>query len=226
MTAPPVLLLAAMVLAPAVAAAKPPEGPRVIEVADLAALQARARCLVAKGPRIEQILTTDMGSPQEMMLFMEVEPPTRCFRNAPVDMPKVHPGATRGAIIEALLLRDFSAIGRRRGAHVATTVVRPAVDLPRTQKWARAHAAARSYESALLAVGECTVRSDPTSSFALFGTDIGSPEEKAAIQMLTPALSQCLPQGFEFNMRIPAMRSVLAEAAYRVSASSTQQVGG
>jgi hypothetical protein len=141
---------------------------------------------------------------------MQADKEPFCFDEGSAPAPLLHYNATRGAIVEALLLRDFSAVGKPRGAHVAAVV---SMNAP--AKHGLEPIAPRV--EAMLALAECIVKTDPARSFGVFSTEVAGPAEDAAVRSLTPAISQCLPPGFEFTLKAPVLRSFLAEAAYRVS---------
>ncbi len=73
----------------------------------------------------------------------------------------------------------------------------------------------------------CTVLASPVGAAALFGTASDSKEEIAAMQALAPTLRTCLAQNMQLKLNPPALRSVLALAAWRIaSAPSTQKAQG
>jgi hypothetical protein len=169
------------------------------------------RCLVKKqGPLAEQMLATRPASLDAIEAFMHADKEPFCFNEGSAPAPLLHYNATRGAIVEALLLRDFSAVGKPRGTHVAAIV-----SMNASPKHGLEPVAPRV--EAMLALAECVVKADPVGSFAVFSTEVAGPAEDAAVRSLTPAVGQCLPPGFEFTLKAPVLRSFLAEAAYRVS---------
>jgi hypothetical protein len=62
----------------------------------------------------------------------------------------------------------------------------------------------------------CTAVRAPDATAALFATDPGSGEEARAMQALQPMLEDCLVKGAKVGLNSPAVRSLLALAAYRV----------
>ena len=100
---------------------------------------------------------------------------------------------------EALLLRDL------HGGELATRV---AFDADRPALQARD-------ETELMSV--CIVRAAPTEVAALFGTEPAGSREAEAMRVLAPHLSRCLRQGVEGHFNRPAIRSMLALAAFRLS---------
>jgi hypothetical protein len=209
------LCAAAFVLAAAAAPPVPTPAPTIPAAAhdesDPAALRLwykQGRCLVDQEGRLaEKILATAPDSDDYLFAWLKAEKAARCFDD-PVTAPaKLHSNAMRGAIAEALLLRDFSAVGVRRGKRIAAVFAEDAVPGDRVDvRW-----------RAFLKLAECAVRLEPARSFALFSTPVAGPEERAAVRALVPALGDCLPPGVDLPMRPSMLRSFLAEAAYRVS---------
>jgi hypothetical protein len=176
------------------------------------------RCLVKKqGTLAEKMLATRPASLDAAAAFMQADKEPFCFDEGRAPAPLLHYNATRGAIVEALLLRDFSAVGKSRGAHVA-----PVVSMTTPPKHGLEPIAPRV--EAMLALAECVVKADRAGSFAVFSTEVAGPAEDAAVRSLTPAIGQCLPPGFEFTLKAPVLRSFLAEAAYRVSVQQPAEV--
>ncbi|HEV2817510.1 MAG TPA: hypothetical protein VGW40_09870 [Allosphingosinicella sp.] len=104
-----------------------------------------------------------------------------------------------GRMAEALLLRDLR--GQDLASRVAFDPARPPI---------RA-----SNDAELMSI--CIVRAAPAEVAALFGTEPAGSQEAAAMQALVPYLSRCLRQGVEGHFNRPAIRSMLALAAYRLS---------
>jgi hypothetical protein len=65
-------------------------------------------------------------------------------------------------------------------------------------------------------LGLCAVRSMPDRVAALLATAPSSGEEKAAVAAIAPALSPCLRAGAAAKVNRPALRALLALAAYRI----------
>ncbi|MEA3040630.1 MAG: hypothetical protein QOC65_119 [Sphingomonadales bacterium] len=119
----------------------------------------------------------------------------------------------RGIMAELLLLRDFDvASGRRLHAPVRR------FEMPAGRAFERLGA---DSQAALLLVqfGECVARADRAGLARLFATPAATPEERAALAALGPALNGCIPQGAAFSMNARQMRGYLAEGAYRTLAA-------
>jgi hypothetical protein len=120
-----------------------------------------------------------------------------------------HPGCTppgrlslggillTGAIAEALLAAD-------RGALAVRVAYRP----ERSPVRARGEAEVMSI---------CAVRAEPDRVAALFGSNPQSAAETAILGALAPRLSACLAAGATGRFNRPAVRALLAIAAYRLS---------
>ena len=66
-------------------------------------------------------------------------------------------------------------------------------------------------------MGICIVRAAPAEVAALFATEPASAGEAAAMRAVTPHLGRCLRTGVEAHFNRPAVRSILALAAFRLS---------
>jgi hypothetical protein len=65
----------------------------------------------------------------------------------------------------------------------------------------------------------CTVMAAPQPTVALLATEAGTAEEKAAFAPLTPVLTNCLQQNTQLTTNRPALRALLALAAWRVASA-------
>ncbi len=70
------------------------------------------------------------------------------------------------------------------------------------------------------AMALCTALHEPRTTAELFRTEPGSREEKQAVQALDPVLTQCLSKNFKLTVNRPALRSLLALAAWRIVSTS------
>jgi len=120
----------------------------------------------------------------------------------------------RGIMAEILLLRDFDvASGRVLHAPVRR------FEMPSGRAFQRL---AADSQAALVLVqfGECVARADRAGLARLFATAAATPEERAALAALGPALNGGIPQGARFSMNARQMRGYLAEGAYRAFAAA------
>jgi hypothetical protein len=89
---------------------------------------------------------------------------------------------------------------------------------------------ARAKASKLMAplvFGECAVRTDPANSHRLLLTEVGSPEEDAALSALQPAFADCVIDGLQFSISRAAVRDIVALNYFRLArAPRVQQTAG
>jgi len=64
-------------------------------------------------------------------------------------------------------------------------------------------------------IGDCVVGKDPQHVIALLKSKPTSPQEKAGMAALTPAIGACLPANRTFKLSYPVVRSLLSFSAYR-----------
>jgi hypothetical protein len=114
----------------------------------------------------------------------------------------------RGAIAQALFQRDFrGAMGHEpRPGQDPVDLGLPDVAGP------RAAGAPESYRWA-----DCVVRNEPDATARLLRTDVGSPQESAAISGLQLYMAACMAQGAQISVRQSEMRSLFAQGAYHNS---------
>lgn len=79
-----------------------------------------------------------------------------------------------------------------------------------TDEWSRRFVAYRKF-------AQCVVRTDPVASRALVLGPVGSANEAAAIQTLSPALGSCIDKGVTINLTKERLSGLVAEALYRLS---------
>jgi hypothetical protein len=60
----------------------------------------------------------------------------------------------------------------------------------------------------------------PEATAKLFATEPATPEETKAMQPLGEVLTDCLQKGMQLQMNKPALRAVLALAAWRIVTTS------
>lgn len=206
------MMLAPMLALTAAIAAQPAAEPRNRDVSDgfdLRRWYDHGRCLVeAEGAVAERVLAAPPESRSSFRAFLEADASARCFREDHLASPRLHTNAIRGAIVEALLKRDFTETGlpRRRGSAPVFDIEAPAEEAPKAPGFDRA--------MAFLRFAECVFAVDPAQSVAVFRTEVGTPAERSAVRRLMPSMSACLTQG-ELSLQAPILRSYLAEAAYR-----------
>ncbi len=173
---------------------------------DIRRLHDYSRCVVeTRSQRVRELLAADFREDTYRQIAERLyRPEPRCWdrlgdsdRNRRL---RVH-FSTRmfaGSLAEALLRTDLA------GAALADRVAFDAT---------RAPLAARSQEEMM---SLCTVRAAPAQVAAILATQPAGPDEAAAIRAVTPSLAGCIPAGATGEFNRPAIRSMLALAAYRL----------
>ena len=112
----------------------------------------------------------------------------------------------RGAIAQALFLRDFRDFGREPRTETGLVDLNLPVE--------SSVGGTRSVE--LYRWGDCVVRNDAAGTRRLLLSPIGSGEEDAAIAGLQTYMSACMRAGSQLQVRQSELRSVFAQSAYHV----------
>jgi hypothetical protein len=163
-------------------------------------------CVVQQTPEgARQVLAMDYRSkPYADKLRAIAKGHGRC---APGSELKFNGVLFAGAMAEALLKSDLkpAALTHR----LAYDPTRPAIP-------------ARSPTEAMAL---CTVLQAPDASARLFAADPASPEEAEAVEALGPTLTGCLAKGTTLSLNRPALRSVLALAAWRIASTPGRRAG-
>lgn len=147
------------------------------------------------------LLQLEMGAPQHAEILARlIGKENRCLRGATT--MSLAAGPFRGAIANALYLHDYLAF--------------PADRLPAAPQSA-GQMLTGNPDRLMSDFARCVVRTDPVAVDALLRTRAASDEEHDALQALSARFSSCLFQGQSLSMNALALRSVLAEAAYRLS---------
>jgi len=117
----------------------------------------------------------------------------------------------RGALFQALYLRDFGATDAGSFAAV------PVIDYAATYR-AKSD---KTFESAVgqSRFGDCVVRANPVTARSLIRSKIGSPEELSSFANLASALNGCVTKGRLVNFSRSALRGLVAEGLYRLMAA-------
>jgi hypothetical protein len=185
-----------------------------------AALQAAyemAACMVKRTPaQSRHILAYAPTSDEAIQAFIAAHP-AECLDGSTNGNALTLKGPfQRGAIAEYLVVRDFSAIGVPKGKVGPIFAPLDAAAMSRLKPMGQQTLAG-------LAVAECAVRAEPQKSFAVFGTKLGSQEERTALTALLPAIGRCVRPEQAIDMEMASLRALLGEAAYRVSVSLSQR---
>lgn len=112
----------------------------------------------------------------------------------------------RGAIAQALFLRDFRGLGRepRDNRQIVD------LDLPVEASFG----APRDSTTHLYRWSDCVVRNDPTGANRLLHSGVGSAGEATAIAGLQTYMSRCMAAGGQLSLRPWEVRSLFAQSAY------------
>lgn len=117
------------------------------------------------------------------------------------------PLLVRGAIAQAMLLRDFRGLGQEpRDSRVIVDLNLPVA----------AFGTAPDRTTRLYGWGDCVTRNDPNGVDRMLRTPVGSPEEREALGGLQTFMTQCMSQGQELTVRTWEVRSVFAQASYHM----------
>ena len=119
--------------------------------------------------------------------------------------------ALRGGIAQELFLKDFEEFGVRPQREVADFAD---YDLPVEEEAGNVPADTH----ALFRLGECAVRNDTVNAVKLLRAPVGSQQEMNIINSMRPMLGACQPAGSNVAIGRGELRSVMAQAAYHVSA--------
>jgi hypothetical protein len=155
-------------------------------------------CVVDQTPEgARELLGMDYRSkPYEKKLKAMAQGHGRCAPNARLRFNGV---LFAGALAEQLLKTDVKA-----------------ADLPKRLAFdaARETIAARSSTETMAL---CTVLKAPDASIALFNTEPATHEEGEALHALVPVMTECLTKDMKVEANRPALRSILALAAWRIA---------
>jgi hypothetical protein len=165
------------------------------------ALYEAGRCIVERDRGTAQALMQSLPLDESPAELGSLRGPARqCVEGAE--------GATafalRGAIAQALYLRDFR--GRELRPIRAGQLV--SFDIP-VQASPRGSRTVELYRWA-----DCVVRNDSEGTRRLLMSALGSSEEEAAIAGLADFMSSCLPTGTDLNVYVNEVRPVFAQSAY------------
>ncbi len=104
----------------------------------------------------------------------------------------------RGALAQALFLRDFNEFGADPGRAALAGYSLP-------------------IDSGLYRWSDCVVRQDTGAITTLLHTDVGSRQEAQLLERIRPQMSACLPTTERLAIAPSQLRSVLAQSAYNVA---------
>jgi hypothetical protein len=104
----------------------------------------------------------------------------------------------RGALAQALFLRDFNEFGADPGRGTLAGYSLP-------------------IEAGLYRWSDCVVRQDTGAITSLLHSDVGSRQEAQVLERIRPQMSACLPTTERLAIAPSQLRSVLAQSAYNVA---------
>ena len=164
----------------------------------LQALHDLGVCVVDQTPRTaREVLAMDYRSPDYAQKLRAMgEGSGRCLARA--SRLQSNGMLFAGSVAEAFLNRDLAP--KKLASHIAYDQARPPIE-----------ARGPLEEMAL-----CTAFRAPNDTAALFRTLPATPGENAAITSLAPTLGECVAKGTKAELNKPAIRSLLALAAYRI----------
>jgi hypothetical protein len=163
----------------------------------LQAMQNFGTCVVEQTPRgARDLLAQDYRTPQySEKLKALAKGHGRCLPNGRLKFGGI---LFAGSLAEALLRSDGGPSGLPR--QLAFDPAREAI-------------VARSDGEAMAL---CTVLKAPDEAARLISTKAATDEEKQAMKAIAPMLGDCLAKGAKFEMTKPAMRALVALAAWRI----------
>lgn len=199
----PIAALAATLATPALAQRKP-----VVEqdvVLQRASVQAWTACLAAeKSDDAHRILVQDFNS-TSYKLGIRALAQTRVSKECFEAMPQAYRSIRLGGLPLAGGLAE----------HLLEAVETP---LLKRLSMAALGSAAQTY-SPTDAIAMCMVRGAPHSVAGLFGTEIETADERAALEELKPVADVCDGGAGKFEASALGLRSMLATASYRLLAA-------
>ena len=145
---------------------------------------------------------------QKMYALVDEE----CFSSGEMTVPQE---LLRGAVFEALYLREFS--------HGPNSNLKSASSFDYFAPYSRPYSEEAQNTVGLAVVADCAVRTSPVAAHALLTSVPGSPQEDRTIGELARILPGCVPPGRTFHFSRSIIRGSVAEAMLRLSRSTRQQ---
>jgi hypothetical protein len=169
----------------------------------LQAMQNFGGCVVEQTPRgAREVLAMDFRTPEYVAALKRLaKGHNRCIPNGRLKFGGV---LFAGSLAEALLRAEVEA-----------------AELPRQFAFDPAREAIASRADGE-AMALCTVLKAPEATAQLMTTQAASDDEKQAMKTIAPALGECLASGKKFEMTKPAMRALIALAAWRIVTTPRQ----
>jgi hypothetical protein len=163
----------------------------------VAAVYESGRCMVQRDRRAAVTLILSLPSDNSIANLAP-------FRGACAGAEGASAMLVRGAIAQALFLRDFRVFGREARAEVVLVNLGLPVE----------SSVSGSRSNELYRWGDCVVRNDGAGLQRLLVSAVGSADESAAIAGLQTYMAACMRSGTQLEVRASELRSVLAQSAY------------
>lgn len=160
------------------------------------------RCMVDRDRRavVNILEALPLGTEPANLSVVPDDLARRCLRNVDSAV-SLH---LRGAIAQALFLRDFRGMGIEPRRSIALVDMNLPVQ--------RSNPGDRSVE--LYRWADCLVRNNGRHTELLLASPVGSRGEEGAIEGLRPYMRPCAPDGADLAVQASELRSVLAQSAY------------
>ena len=170
-------------------------------------------CLVRTGGyKLKPVLTMPAGRASDQILIRHTGGTCLAKAVTPLDVQgnefalKFQPSMMRGALYEYYYRKEFGQNATPKLDDAPKVAYEYSDTAPDTVAYQRG-----------MIVGDCAVRTDTTAAHRLLWTEVGSAEEKKAAADLAPAFGKCLSQGASFELSLSSIRTISAEALYRLS---------
>lgn len=183
------LLAAAAICLPTAAANAAPGGANARSVYDM------GKCIVRKDRSAAIELMSSLPLTGSANLSGSVGGASSCLALASGQANSV---TVRGAIAQALFIRDFKEFGGDPGRGTLASYALP-------------------IDAGLYRWSDCVVRQDTSAITLLLHTEVGSRQEAQTLERIKPQMSACLPTAERLAIAPSQLRSVLAQSAYNVA---------
>ena len=183
------LLAAAAICLPTATAYAGPGGTNARSVYDM------GKCIVRKDRQAAVELMSSLPLTGAANLSGSVGGASSCLAQASGTANAV---TVRGALAQALFIRDFNEFGADPGRKSLASYSLP-------------------IETGLYRWSDCVVRQDTGAITTLLHTALGSRQEAQVLERIKPQMSACLPTTERLAIAPSQLRSVLAQSAYNVA---------
>lgn len=158
----------------------------------------------------QQVLASQPGSKAERAALNRLYDRTEgCVTYEVTSAPVMR---IRGAVAEGLIATSLGGASMRP-PQVTSAVFAVDTSVDETR---------RRINDQVYGFGQCVVAAQPMAVRALADAVPGSPDERAAIGVLKPALGPCLPNSSTMRLDKPTLRAVLAESLYMLTGGASK----